>query len=109
MKEFQFMQKASEDYFNNQEQGVRYFKKSEKTFTWTDVWPFYRQTMEEHYQGPMISDSQHIENVKIHLYEEWIKEYPHMPHLPFLVSVKLYFDICKEIKPYVLQKVAERK
>jgi hypothetical protein len=45
----------------------------------------------------VISEEQHREYVKVHLYKEWIREHPHMPHLPLMVSVKLYFEICKEI------------
>ena len=66
-----------------------------------DVWPFYRQTIESNYSGPEISEKQHREYVKVHLYKEWIKDHPKMPRLPLLISVGLYLEICDEIKPHV--------
>ena len=62
-----------------------------------DVWPFYRQSIEHNYSGPVISEQQHLEYVKVHLYKEWIKDHPRMPILPLLVSVELYLEICREI------------
>ena len=86
-----FIVKAIDRYFENDNAGVRRYQKKEKNFNWLeDVWPYYRQTMEHNYSGPTISEEEHKEFVKIHLYKEWIKEYPEDPHLPLLVSVDLY-------------------
>ena len=73
-----------------------------------DVWPFYRQSIEHNYSGPVISEQQHREYVKVHLYKEWIKDHPRMPFLPLLVGVELYLEICREIYPHVLQYLADR-
>jgi hypothetical protein len=58
--------------------------------------------MEHDYSGPKISEQQHREFIKVHLFKEWVKEYPFMPFLPLMVSVDLYLEICDEIKPHVL-------
>ena len=75
----------------------------------SDVWPFYRQTMEHNYSGPYISEEQHIECVKVHLFQQWTKDYPKKPYLPLMVSVDLYNRICDEIAPYVLDYVAGKQ
>ncbi len=48
-------------------------QKSEKEFTWVrELWPFYRQSMEHNNSGPPISEEEHREYVKVHLYKEWM-------------------------------------
>ena len=89
--ERKFLQKTADNYFASNNPFVRKYKKSEKEFVWVkDVWPFYRQSMEHDYSGPVISEQQHREYVKVHLFKEWIDSYPKMPCLPLLVSVELY-------------------
>ncbi len=91
-QEREFLQKASDDYFAANHAGVRCYKEYKKEFSWmSDVWPFYRQSMEHNYSGPTISEEEHLEYVKVHIYQEWIKEYPAMPRLPLMVSLDLYF------------------
>ena len=71
--ERQILQQAADDYFAADNPGVRCYKKSEKEFVWVkDVWPYYRQTLEHNYSGPAISQAEHFEYVKVHLYQEWI-------------------------------------
>ena len=65
--------------------------------------------MEHDYSGPPISEAEHKELVKVHLYKEWIKEYPQDPHLPLMVSVDLYMEICQEIKPHVTEYVNQNQ
>ena len=82
------MEKAVADYFAANEPGIRRYQRDEKFFEWTkDVWPFYRQRIEKGYSGPEISEDEHRELVKVHLYKKWIKAYPKMPNLPLMVSV----------------------
>ena len=108
-KERQFLATATKAYFATQPEGVRCYKPDEKEFLWVqDVWPYYRQTIEHNYTGPAISDQEHREYVKVHLYKEWIKEYPKMPHLPLMVSVDLYFQVCLELKPHVIEYAAKK-
>ncbi len=97
-KERLFLEKVSADYFAANPVGVRCYKPHEKEFTWEyDVWPFYRQTMEHNYSGPEITEEEHKEHVKVHLYKQWIKEHPRMPYLPLMVSVDFYLSVCREI------------
>ncbi len=61
--------------------------------------------MELSYSGPMISTEEHLEIVKVHLFKEWIREYPEMPHLPLMLSVDTYTQVCQYIKPYVVEYI----
>jgi hypothetical protein len=55
--ERRFLKKAMANYFALITPDIRRYKPSEKEFTWVDdVWPFYRQSMEHNYSGPVISE-----------------------------------------------------
>ena len=53
----QFLERSTADYFASDLIAVRRYKQTEKGFTWVDdVWPFYKQKIEQNYSGPVINE-----------------------------------------------------
>lgn len=61
--------------------------------------------MEKNYIGPQISYEQHVEHVKMAVFEEWIQIWTKCeePHLPLMVDVELFEQACDSVRDKVME------
>ena len=55
-------------YYSEKNSGVRRHPQN-KEWSWqSDFWPFFSQMIQENYQGPKVTEEEHRDQVKQHLY-----------------------------------------